>query len=290
VKICGIQTVEEALATQEAGADMLGLMFVPTSKRLVSLKDACSISAAIRDTRASHTPSQPQSQVVAQFKDEPWFTTHARQLSSTIASTSSRPLLVGVFQNQPLQYVLDVVATAQLDIVQLHGSEPLQWSTFIPVPVIRVFHVGKGKGVEGITRNGLHQFVLLDSMREGDGLSGGSGKIVDWETARQVVEAGEVFSGPISVDVHATKEGGDQTTNGDASATVNGQANASRPSPFALPIILAGGLTVENVRQAIDAVHPWAVDVSGGVENAEKTGKDLQKVSAFIAAAKEYKA
>ena len=47
------------------------------------------------------------------------------------------------------------------------------------------------------------------------------------------------------------------------------------------PIVLAGGLTPENVEQAIKEVSPWAVDVSGGVERA-KGVKDLDKVAQFI--------
>ena len=56
---------------------------------------------------------------------------------------------------------------------------------------------------------------------------------------------------------------------------------------FPLPIILAGGLTPTNVRAAIDAVHPWAVDVSTGVERAGdggKVGKDPKLVKRFVCA------
>ena len=47
------------------------------------------------------------------------------------------------------------------------------------------------------------------------------------------------------------------------------------------PILLAGGLTPENVREAIAAVTPWGVDVSSGVEK-EPGVKDIRKVKQFI--------
>jgi len=47
------------------------------------------------------------------------------------------------------------------------------------------------------------------------------------------------------------------------------------------PVILAGGLDAENVRDAIQQVHPYAVDVSGGVEQ-DKGVKDKAKIGAFM--------
>jgi phosphoribosylanthranilate isomerase len=47
------------------------------------------------------------------------------------------------------------------------------------------------------------------------------------------------------------------------------------------PIILAGGINVTNVTEAIDYVHPFAVDVCSGVE-AEPGKKDLQKIKEFM--------
>ena len=53
------------------------------------------------------------------------------------------------------------------------------------------------------------------------------------------------------------------------------------PQNLGLPVILAGGLSAENVRVAIEQVQPYAVDVSGGVE-ASKGIKDAAKIAAFM--------
>ncbi|EDR11536.1 anthranilate synthase component II [Laccaria bicolor S238N-H82] len=279
VKICGIRSKEEALAVAAAGADILGLMFVEKSKRHIDLETAKEISRAIREL--GFTQPSPPSQTDEQYEvpNAPWFTTHATRLSNTI----SRPLLVGVFQNATLSTILRAVSLAQLDMVQLHGAEPIDWVHHIPVPVIRVFHIGEnGTGAEGITRGGKHKFILLDSLRE-DGMSGGTGKIMDLESAKTIVDSGEILTSGRDLPEKETTPAVVS-----ASEAVSEPQNKAITSPakYPLPIILAGGLTPENVASVIAQVNPWAVDVSGGVENNEGTGKDLAKVQDFIVNAK----
>ncbi|KAF9049928.1 indole-3-glycerol phosphate synthase-domain-containing protein [Panaeolus papilionaceus] len=269
VKICGVRSKDEALAIADAGSDLLGLMFVKKSKRAITIPAAKEISQAIRQKRISGGNAQAVD--FLPLENAPWFTTRASRFSHT--ASNSGPYLVGVFQDAPLEEILRIVSEVQLDMVQLHGSEPFDWAQQIPVPVIRVFHVNSsGKGVEGITRPGGHSFVLLDSIRDdGSGVSGGSGKIVDWGLAKQVVENGEIIT-----DAFAK-------SNAAKSATKNAALS------YPMPIILAGGLTLENVSSAVGEVSPWAVDVSGGVENSNGTGKDIEKVRVFVAKAKGWK-
>ena len=58
------------------------------------------------------------------------------------------------------------------------------------------------------------------------------------------------------------------------------------PQNYSLPIILAGGLDINNAALAVKTVKPYALDVSSGVESS-KGFKDVAKMAAFIQAINE---
>ena len=241
VKVCGIRSAEDALVAAEAGADLIGLIFA-NSKRRVSIDTALEVSTVVQTFRDEQAIPLPQSI----DRPLPWFNYHAEAIKPL-----RKPLLVGVFQDQPIEEILAVVSAVHLDLVQLHGSEPLQMASFIPVPVIKVVHAqpeDTATSLATISRPGLHQFVLLEAVKPGEKVSGGSGVVVNLELAKELKEHGEA--------------GG----------------------TFPLPLILAGGLNPDNVAKVVQSVNPWMVDVSGGVETEGR--KDAQKIRKFLEVAK----
>ncbi len=165
---------------------------------------------------------------------------------------------VGVFVDADPAEVNRIAAYAGLTHVQLHGDEPPEQIDAIDYPVIKAFRV---KGPEDLTRLPAYRKavgLLLDPYVEGQ--HGGTGQTLrDWGLVRKAAEilreAGLELSGPA-----------DPLTPG-------------RPK-----LILAGGLTPENVDEAIAQADPGGVDVSSGVEtNGEK---DLDKIYDFVDMAK----
>ncbi|CAK7275146.1 anthranilate synthase / indole-3-glycerol phosphate synthase [Sporothrix epigloea] len=161
VKICGTRSVEAALEAARSGADMVGMILVPGSKRFVSDETAQAISKALHEfkedaTVIAATDTSPPTTITSTHACTDFFT---RARTSFSRQQNHRPLLVGVFQNQPLDYVLAKQKLYELDVVQLHGREPVEWAHRIPVPVVHKF----GPGEAGISQRGYHAASLLDS-------------------------------------------------------------------------------------------------------------------------------
>jgi phosphoribosylanthranilate isomerase len=203
VKICGLRDVAMARVAAEAGADFIGLVFVPNTPRRVTV-------------------------------------TQAAQIVSELAS--KRPNTVGLFVDASVAEMNDVADKVGLDYLQLAGNEALTIVSELNRPVIKTLRCGGQQYVDELLSEveSWHKTgatVLLDAP----GINGGHGKLADWDFATAVTRRYDV--------------------------------------------LLAGGLTADNVSEAIKFVQPWAVDVSSGVER-ERGVKDATLISEFIKRAK----
>ncbi|MCE2500320.1 MAG: phosphoribosylanthranilate isomerase [Dehalococcoidia bacterium] len=191
IKICGVRHSENALVAAEAGADYIGIVFVPGRRRRIEP----SAARLIIDRLSAIGPEAPSS--------------------------------VGLFGDQPLAEVLDTIAVAGLDVVQLCGEESVEYCRAVGdhARVIKVLHVKNDAPIAEMgnlidTYAAVGCTVTLDSQVAG--LHGGTGESFDWSIAAQLASSGRSF-------------------------------------------MLAGGLTPDNVSEAISVVKPWGVDVSSGV-------------------------
>ncbi|KAK7520563.1 indole-3-glycerol phosphate synthase-domain-containing protein [Phyllosticta citriasiana] len=175
VKICGTRSAEAAKVAIESGADLIGIILVEGRSRCVSTNTALEISAGVHSTpKARKTDSSSSnSSSIPNAACE-----HFAHTAKHHLFRSDRALLVGVFRNQPLEYILEQQQLLNLDIVQLHGSEPVEWASLIPVPVIHAFKPGE----PGLARRGYHAISLLDSG------AGGSGQTLDLTQVKEALE------------------------------------------------------------------------------------------------------
>ncbi|KAI4676570.1 bifunctional tryptophan synthase trp1 [Alternaria novae-zelandiae] len=170
VKICGTRSAEAAKAAIEAGADLIGMILAPGTKRTVTAETALEISEIVHKTRK---PVVSKSGLLAESKTATDFFEHG---AARLVSSDSHALLVGVFRNQSLEYVLEQQRLLNLDVVQFHGQEPLEWAKLVPVPVLRAFNPHN----LGIGSRGYHALPLLDAG------SGGSGQQLDLSDVKTV--------------------------------------------------------------------------------------------------------
>jgi phosphoribosylanthranilate isomerase len=202
IKICGLRTVEHALAAATAGADLLGLVFAP-SKRQVQPEQAAALIAELRRHPAGR-----------------------------------RARVVGVFVNTPAQTLDMIAAHVGLDYVQLSGDEAPADLVGLRAPFIKALRLDGSPQEQRWLEAAINPPLLVDAHVPGS--FGGSGQFADWGRAALLA--------------------------------------------VQRSILLAGGLTPENVAHAIAQVHPWGVDVSSGVET--NGVKDVGRIEAFIQAAR----
>ncbi len=205
IKICGVMDVKTALAASEAGADMLGLVFAPSSRRV--------------------TPQMAQT------------------ISNVLSGLPRCPELVGVFVNSPADEVNGIAALCRLDRVQLSGKEGWDYCRAIEHPIIKTLHVEPETDAVRLLANieagsaialAKNLVYLLDTGAAG--AYGGTGRSFDWRIIRDICKHFDVM--------------------------------------------VAGGLTPDNVADLLGQARAWGVDASSGLETGGK--KDISKIRAFI--------
>lgn len=158
VKICGLRQPEHALVASEHGADMVGVVFAE-SKRRVSVEEAARIAEAVK-------------------------------------GLERRPLLVGVFVNETPETMLETAREVSLDILQLSGDESPEVAKrcMEHYPVIKAmrFPAGSRRG-DVLTALGEykrntseHIRFLIDAHQPG--AYGGTGNMADWQLVAQLVK------------------------------------------------------------------------------------------------------
>ena len=164
VKICGIREPADALAAAQAGADFIGLVFVPGRRRRLDEDKALNIVSTLREK--SGTP----------------------------------PKVVGLFADQPITEVDRISRHCGLDLVQLCGGESLDYCGQVEAPVIRALHVLDFLGVEEAVALLSQEILALRQRghlitldRKVDGLQGGTGRSFNWAIAKALAIRGFPF-------------------------------------------------------------------------------------------------
>jgi len=171
----------------------------------------------------------------------------AAEIARAVAGSVTR---VGVFVNAAVDQIAETAEKVRLDAVQLHGDEPPQMiAGLAPLPVIRAFRC------------------------RDTGLKPVAAYLVECKTAGRLPSA-------VLLDAYAAGH------YGGTGLTLNwAQLAGAREELEGLPIFLAGGLTPENVSQAIASSHCDGVDTASGVESSPGV-KDPARLEGFIEAAR----
>jgi len=129
VKICGIQSVDDAVAAAKYGADLIGMIFVSNSKRCVNIETARNIVNEIRKFREepNDNPIDWSEANALQRReghnDSEWYTQWSAILNKNIKRKP--PLVVGVFMNQTKEEILQIVQKQTLILYSFMATKAL---------------------------------------------------------------------------------------------------------------------------------------------------------------------
>lgn len=183
VKICGCMRVEDALAAKEAGADFVGLMFAPNSRRKLTVEQGRAIVEAL----GGGARSAPLLSVGRESDPAGWFRRGAEALDRLLERRA--PLTVGVFEDQAIEEVNQIAEACGLDLAQLSGAESWEECLLANRQVVKAVDVPADATSEDIVAGleaGSAIAVLLDASR-------GRGIAADVELAAGVAERAPVW-------------------------------------------------------------------------------------------------
>ncbi|KAL4151200.1 hypothetical protein PRNP1_008149 [Phytophthora ramorum] len=248
-KVCGVTKVEYALAALRNGANMIGIIMAEHSPRYVQVEQAKAIAQAVREYGERTGPILPEVLEAHLDGQNDWF---HRNVLALREACSRAPLVVGVFANKTAAEMNAAAEEIGLDLVQLHGDEGFEICNDIKYPTIRALHLP-----DTTLSDGVDAEAILQQVQEGLA----NYILLDTTMKGQQGGTGVAFDWKIAaIFTHAR-----------------------------IPCLMAGGLTPENVVKALSVGHPVGVDVSSGVEVKGSPGvKDLDKVTAFLRAVKDY--
>jgi phosphoribosylanthranilate isomerase len=178
------------------------------------------------------------------------------EITSILKKEFPQIKLVGVFVNSSVEEVQDILNTCSLDLAQLHGDEtPEMVASFhgIAFKAIRL----SAESVE----TSVYPFLAKQSFTQ---------SVPVRESAIESVDSPAFL---VDASVNGAYGGTGVTADWDGAAELAKK----------YPLLLAGGLTPENVAEAIRRVKPWGVDVASGVESTPGK-KDPSKMKAFVQA------
>jgi phosphoribosylanthranilate isomerase len=176
----------------------------------------------------------------------------AAGISRALRAQGNAPLLVGVFVDEPAEQAAAILARCRLDLAQLSGDEP-------PADV-----GDPASPLYGRAYKALRPASLAEAEAE-----------AEWYAAPEPATGQPAL---LLDTYHPTLRGGTGAT-GDWAVAAQLAAHLPR-------LMLAGGLTPDNVAQAVQQVRPYAVDVASGVEAAPGK-KDGGRVKTFIRNARQ---
>jgi len=168
-------------------------------------------------------------------------------------------LCVGVFVNAARTGIAALVESLELDAIQFHGDEDATALEGWSVQTIQAVRVQQDESL--LELSGHSRPAELGELGE-------LAELVARSQADYVL-----------LDTYRPGR------YGGTGKTFAWEQAASLPIPFLERTILAGGLTPENVAEAVRTVKPWGIDVASGVESAPGR-KDVEKLHAFIHNAK----